>query len=424
VSAQGTSALMYAAMKGRPECAKLLLAKGANVKLKSGQGFTALHFAASGPIDRDDAAHADGYPAVASLLLAVKGVDVDAQDNDGWTSVYCAAAAGQTETLKLLLQHGADFSKPDAGTGAMPVGATPLHQACAGRHADCVKELTIAGADEYAQDKLGRTPRYAMPDTGISDESYQACMYWLEHAWENDGTAAGQLGRLLKNERTLDVQAALSFFDKSKGKAPLDINAQMVRLYSRTALNLVAQQKSNPKWTQLAGGLIGLGADVNLESADEAPLFSAAYNGNTEVVRLLLDAGAAPNWTRGGKYDQGYTPLMTALYHGYEDTALALLDKGAATDTRLPPVDGDAGFMPLHLAVKEAKSLAVIKAIIERGGPGADVYARAGPGGRSTPLELAELAAWRTGNAAVFDYLKSVAPPPPPAEPIAGCVIC
>lgn len=415
---------MYAAMKGRPECAKLLLAKGADAKLKSGQGFTALHFAASGPSDAGDAAHADGYPAVASLLLAVKGVDVDAQDNDGWTPVYCAAAAGQTATLKLLLQHGADFSKPDAGTGAMPMGATPLHQACAGRHADCVKELLVAGADEYAQDKLGRTPIDALPDTGISDERYQACVYWLGQAKEIDGTAAGQLGRLLKDESTLDVQAALSFFDKSKGKAALDINAQMKRLYSRTALNLVALNKSNPKWTQLVGGLIALGADVNLVNDDETPLFSAAYNGNTEVVRLLLDAGAAINWTRGGTYDQGYTPLMTALYHGYEDTALALLDKGAATDTQLPPVDGDPGFMPLHLAIKEAKSLAVTKAIIERGGPGADVYARAGRGGFSTPLELAELAAYSSGNSSVFDYLKSVAPPPPPAKPSAGCVIC
>jgi ankyrin repeat protein len=206
-SKQGTSALMYAAMNGRPECAKLLLAKGADATLRSGLGRTALHFAASGPSGKEDVAHAGDYPAVASLLLAANGAEVDAQDADGWTPLYCAAAVGQTEMLKLLRQHGADVNKRDAGTGAMPMGATPLHQACAGRHEDCVKELVKAGADEFAQDKLKRTPRDALPDAFMGEPSFQACQWCLENAAKIDETACGQLGRLLQKDTAVDVQA-------------------------------------------------------------------------------------------------------------------------------------------------------------------------------------------------------------------------
>ena len=51
----------------------------------------------------------------------------------------------------------------------------------------------------------------------------------------------------------------------------------------------------------------------------------AAYKGRTDIVRILLDAGAEMNV----KDAVGYTPLHYAAYHGYTGVVRILLDAGA-----------------------------------------------------------------------------------------------
>ncbi|CAH8648785.1 unnamed protein product [Dicrocoelium dendriticum] len=61
-------------------------------------GATPLHVAACKP-----------YPEVLKMLLKIPGVDINAQDNDGWTPLHAAAHWNREESARLLVEAGASF---------------------------------------------------------------------------------------------------------------------------------------------------------------------------------------------------------------------------------------------------------------------------------------------------------------------------
>jgi ankyrin repeat protein len=62
----------------------------------------------------------------------------------------------------------------------------------------------------------------------------------------------------------------------------------------------------------------------------DRPILHAARNGDTEVVRLLLDHGADANTVN----DRGHTALYCAGGHGHLETLKLLLERGADCDAR------------------------------------------------------------------------------------------
>ena len=62
------------------------------------QGATALHVAA-----------AKGYNKVISLLLQIRNIDVNRQDNDGWTPIHAAVHWGSKTACEMLTDAGGDF---------------------------------------------------------------------------------------------------------------------------------------------------------------------------------------------------------------------------------------------------------------------------------------------------------------------------
>ena len=80
------------------------------------------------------------------------GVDVNAEDENGWTPLHGAAWWGHTETAKFLIGSGADVDAQGAA------GNTPLHQAAEKGHKEIIKLLIAKGADVNAMDEGGHTP--------------------------------------------------------------------------------------------------------------------------------------------------------------------------------------------------------------------------------------------------------------------------
>ena len=92
-------------------------------------------------------------PAIAELLLA-KGADVRVRDKNGQTPLHAAAIFGEEAHLCVLLDRGgAEIDARDT------VGRTPLHLAVDLGRVEATTFLVSRGADVSLRDRAGRTPR-------------------------------------------------------------------------------------------------------------------------------------------------------------------------------------------------------------------------------------------------------------------------
>jgi len=97
--------------------------------------------------------------------------------------------------------------------------------------------------------------------------------------------------------------------------------------------------------------LIKAGADIHAKLPDSGftPFFFAARNGRMDVVRALLKAGVDVNEAMEPRRPGGKTPskgtsaFILAIENGYYELALTLLDAGADVN------DQRSGFTPLHV---------------------------------------------------------------------------
>jgi ankyrin repeat protein len=92
----GESALMLAALKGDLAGAQLLAQHGASINQP---GWSPLHYAATGP-----------DPKLVAWLLE-RGAAIDAESPNGTTPLMMAAQYGSDDSVRLLLERGADASR-------------------------------------------------------------------------------------------------------------------------------------------------------------------------------------------------------------------------------------------------------------------------------------------------------------------------
>lgn len=103
------------------------------------------------PISELILAAGDGDTRVVNALLD-RGVDVNATDSLGFTSLYFAARYGHTDTVKLLLARGADVTAKSSWGGY-----TALMAAITSGKIIIIKDLLDAGAEINARNDDGIT---------------------------------------------------------------------------------------------------------------------------------------------------------------------------------------------------------------------------------------------------------------------------
>jgi ankyrin repeat protein len=257
IEAGGSTALLFAAQVGDARSASLLLAAGADVNDAAADGNSALVLATFA-----------GHPDVARVLID-GGADPNAA-GAGYGALHAAALRGDLATLDALLAKGAD---PDARlTKGSPVrrfgsqwalptpmtGATPLFVAAAYLEVDIMRALLARRATPSIGLTGGTTPLLAV--AGIPVE---------------------------KEARPSDL-ARWNIVDSDTPQVPRDEAAAVAA----------------------ARLLLDAGVDVNhANEAGDTALHGAAGSGQTALIQLLADRGAALEATNKA----GQTPLALTL---------------------------------------------------------------------------------------------------------------
>jgi ankyrin repeat protein len=144
----GSTLLMLAATAGQLESAKVLVEAKAKVDARNQFGDQVVEYLLSRGAEVNPPgwtplmfAAVRGHADIARLLLA-KGAKVDASSENGTTALMLAAKEGSLDTVLLLLEHGAAVNLRNLA------GATALRMALDGGHKNVANALLRAGAEQ------------------------------------------------------------------------------------------------------------------------------------------------------------------------------------------------------------------------------------------------------------------------------------
>ncbi|MFN7992629.1 MAG: ankyrin repeat domain-containing protein [Bryobacteraceae bacterium] len=246
------------------------------------------------------------------------------RDSRGNSALMYSAAVGSLESMRLLLEAGADPN------GANDFAATPLMW-CAGDVAK-VRLLLAKGADVNARSKLGRTP--LLIAAGY-DGATEVARLLLEKGADRNARDNGGTSVLAMAAASNNLEVARMLIAKGAEVNTADEGGF-------TPLHNAAG--SGPDSAALVKLLLEQGARVNVKSADTAeivkngpiqlgrltPLQQACAQGNGETVELLLKAGADVH----AKDIREATPLVFAVATDHANPRIVkmLLEKGAAQE--------------------------------------------------------------------------------------------
>ena len=392
--ADGATALQWAVRENDLEMADLLLRAGARVAAANEEGATSMFLAAQN----------GNAPMIERLILA--GADPNAPVSaTGDTALMMASRTGSAAAVKVLLDHGANVNAKETWGGT-----TALMWAVSEHHPDVVQMLVGRGADVNAKSNFvpsasgrgfeGTSPVAAKPNQPVEE------------------FASGLLTPLMFAARENDLASAQILI-----KAGAGVNAAGGD--GKDALGLALFNGSY----EVASLLIDSHADVNHADAQRfTPLFWAVDRRNMEtapnfpwmittdpmpVIKKLLEAGANPNAivnsTPRARMREGSprivfaTALMRAAFSGDIELVKLLIEHGA--DPRISSSDRETTLMAAcgtgfingyHRLRPPAERLEVVKLLV---GLGEDVNAADSYG--ITPLMVAA----NLGDIEIVKYL-------------------
>eukprot|EP00062_Callorhinchus_milii_P001427 gi/632936549/ref/XP_007895307.1/ PREDICTED: ankyrin-3 isoform X9 [Callorhinchus milii] len=326
---------LRAARAGNLEKALDYIKAGVDINICNQNGLNALHLASK-----------EGHVEVVSQLIQL-GADVDAATKKGNTALHIASLAGQAEVVKVLVTNGANINAQSQN------GFTPLYMAAQENHLEVVKFLLDNGASQSIATEDGFTPLAVALQQGHdqvvsllleNDTKGKVRLPALHIAARKDDTKAAAL--LLQNDHNADVESKMMVNRTTEsGFTPLHIAAHYGNINVATLL-------------------LNRGAAVDFTARNDiTPLHVASKRGNANMVKLLLDRGSQIE----AKTRDGLTPLHCAGRSGHEQVVEMLLDRGAPILSKTKN-----GLSPLHMAT-QGDHLNSVKLLLQHDVPVDDV---------------------------------------------------
>nr|XP_014428975.1 ankyrin-3 isoform X6 [Pelodiscus sinensis] len=326
---------LRAARAGNLEKALDYLKTGVDINICNQNGLNALHLASK-----------EGHVEVVSELIK-RGANVDAATKKGNTALHIASLAGQTEVVTVLVTNKANVNAQSQN------GFTPLYMAAQENHLEVVKFLLDNGASQSLATEDGFTPLAVALQQGHdqvvsllleNDTKGKVRLPALHIAARKDDTKAAAL--LLQNDHNADVESKMVVNRTTEsGFTPLHIAAHYGNINVATLL-------------------LNRGAAVDFTARNDiTPLHVASKRGNANMVKLLLDRGAKID----AKTRDGLTPLHCGARSGHEQVVKMLLDRGAPILSKTKN-----GLSPLHMAT-QGDHLNCVQLLIQHNVPVDDV---------------------------------------------------
>ncbi|XP_016153261.1 PREDICTED: ankyrin-2 isoform X6 [Ficedula albicollis] len=335
IVSDSNASFLRAARAGNLDKVVEYLKSGIDINTCNQNGLNALHLAAK-----------EGHVGLVQELLE-RGSAVDSATKKGNTALHIASLAGQAEVVKVLVKEGANINAQSQN------GFTPLYMAAQENHIEVVKYLLENGANQSTATEDGFTPLAVALQQGHNqavaillenDTKGKVRLPALHIAARKDDTKSAAL--LLQNDHNADVQSKMMVNRTTEsGFTPLHIAAHYGNVNVATLL-------------------LNRGAAVDFTARNGiTPLHVASKRGNTNMVKLLLD--------RGGQIDaktrDGLTPLHCAARSGHDQVVELLLERGAPLLARTKN-----GLSPLHMAA-QGDHVECVKHLLQHKAPVDDV---------------------------------------------------
>jgi ankyrin repeat protein len=162
----GATAFLRASQSGDVELMKLLLARGADPKIATTLGVTALHVAAGiGWVEGITYEWSPTATTEAVKMLVGLGLDVNAQADTGRTALHGAAHKGSTEVVQILADNGAKLDVRDYGNTDNRGGKLSVHTWQPVDYADGLVRVGVQSA--IAHPETGLLIRKLMTAAGL-----------------------------------------------------------------------------------------------------------------------------------------------------------------------------------------------------------------------------------------------------------------
>lgn len=357
--------LVLAARYGQADTVSYFLDGGMDVDAKDAYGNTALIAAAS-----------NGQEQMVLLLLS-RDADVNAANKKDMTALMGAAVNGDYQLAHQLIKMGAEVNARN------DEGETALHLAVRYGHRNAAQVLLNGAANPNIRNTV---------PVNFDNGGYTPLMYAVSH-----GTTQAQADWAAMTQLLLD-NGANPNLTNSHGEAALNLARQ-----SGDQAVLAVLQRRGAKDTLVYAGLSRVesmlkaarsgdvfkleqllqeGADPNAaDNNGVLPLLAAAYEGQLEASRVLIEGGAEVNYVPVGLSEfalakshaplserelmeaaaRGDTALHAAVRQGHLEVARLLLERGAEIG-----LVNRHGETPLLVAADEGR-LALTKLLLAEG---------------------------------------------------------